>query len=682
MKIFKKLFDSASDLGLPFREKILLVEANEQDAALCFATLAQANFEILCTANCAETFGLLAAGENFHAIITDFHLPDGTAVELLRYAKECNPDLVGIVVAREVDEKLLLDAIHAGASYCIPKTGNYTEHLPRLIKLSREQQLGFKALADAKNDNLEDTGSNRLRASARTSHNQQITEYKGQIAATTIPRLLRTFYQQQSTGTLHITHNGQLTSLYFLDGTIVFVCSSSTDERLGEKLVQLGRITLDDYQTACKLMASSGMRFGTALTTLGIIKLEELKPLVVQHVLALLYSTFDWENGEFVFEYGAKLENEVMLSLSTADVIFAGIRHLKNRDLIDRWLGDCDRILIPTTDPFALFQALTLLPEEAAVLGKIDKPMSVNQVRSISDIESWIVSRTLCGLIETGMLVPFEAKAERLVVEMPRFSEIFDSAPLPVDFDARAAAEFCYEVEITLQRFRAGDHYAVLGTTRTATAAEITAAYRDLAKKFHPDRHSQLASYNLNLKTDLKAIFERIAEAYYTLTEPERRNVYDKAVFPELRTAMPEAKTQVSSDTANIPTPRRLGTRPLPPIVPGVPGSLEYQLALTHYRNREFDKARKALLAAIATDPNNPEYRVALARSLMKMPIYIRQAEDAYLKAIELSPHHADYYAELGLLYQQFSQLPQARKMLQRALELDPNNPIALRAKL
>ena len=119
--------------------------------------------------------------------------------------------------------------------------------------------------------------------------------------------------------------------------------SSSAENRLGEWLVKRGRITRDDYDTACKLMATSGLRFGTALTTLGIIKLEDLKPLVVQHVLRLIYSTFDWDLGDFVFEHGMKLENEVMLSLSTADVIFAGIRHLKNRDLIDKWLGDCDR---------------------------------------------------------------------------------------------------------------------------------------------------------------------------------------------------------------------------------------------------------------------------------------------------------------------------------------------------
>jgi curved DNA-binding protein CbpA/CheY-like chemotaxis protein len=694
MKIFKKLFDGVGSSSTPARDRVLLVESNEQDAALCFATLSKANFDVRRVTSCADSFKLLRSGANFQAIVSNFYLSDGTAVQILKYAKEHSPDTITIVVAPEIEESLILEAINAGASYCIPKVDSYGDNLPQLIKLSREQHIGFKTMAD--------TGVPATRSGAfkpvPTTGELRSTGYKGQLTSITIPRLLRAFYQQQSTGALHIKRDEEITSLYFIDGAIVFAGSSSAENRLGEWMVSRGRISRDDYGTACKLMATSGLRFGTALTTLGIIKLEDLKPLVVQHVLRLIYSTFDWDSGDFVFESGIKLENEVMLSLSTADVIFAGIRHLGHRELIDKWLGDCDRILIQTSDPFALFQALTLHPDEAAVIEKIDKPMSVNQVRSISELNEDVVSRTLCGLIETGMLVPFETREERLVIEMPKFSELFDdAAPMPLDFDARAAAEFCYEVETTLRRFQAGDHYTVLGIQRNATVEQITNSFRGLAKKFHPDRHSQMASYNLNLKTDLKAIFERIAEAYYTLSDQDRRFSYDQSLNKDSVPARPSSLGNLSSQSgsslntnplANLrlaPFPKQSGgqgTRPLPQIIPGLPGSDEYQVALEYYSRRDYDQARKVLLQAIDADPDNAEYRIAFARSLMKIPLYIRQAEDAYLKAIELDPNNADYYAELGLLYQQFSQIGQARKMLQRALELDPINPIALRAKI
>lgn len=63
------------------------------------------------------------------------------------------------------------------------------------------------------------------------------------------------------------------------------------------------------------------------------------------------------------------------------------------------------------------------------------------------------------------------------------------------------------------------DHYAVLGLEQGASAADIKRAYRRLSRRYHPginpgDRAAQ-------------ALFERINEAYETLTDPVRREQYD-----------------------------------------------------------------------------------------------------------------------------------------------------------
>src|SRR5437016_5365021 len=148
MKIFKKLFDSVGS-GAPVKEKVLLVESDDQDAAVCFNTLVQANFEVHRVANCAESFQLLKSGTAYKAIVTNFYLSDGTAVELLRYAKVRSPDTIAIVLAREVDENLLLEAINAGASYCIPQAEGQGNHLAQLIKLGHEQNVGLKKMASS-----------------------------------------------------------------------------------------------------------------------------------------------------------------------------------------------------------------------------------------------------------------------------------------------------------------------------------------------------------------------------------------------------------------------------------------------------------------------------------------------------------------------------------------------------
>jgi curved DNA-binding protein CbpA len=68
----------------------------------------------------------------------------------------------------------------------------------------------------------------------------------------------------------------------------------------------------------------------------------------------------------------------------------------------------------------------------------------------------------------------------------------------------------------------APDPYSVLGVPRTATAAEIRAAYRALGARFHPDRHQG------NPLEELAATrMQEINRAYESLSDPRRRAAHD-----------------------------------------------------------------------------------------------------------------------------------------------------------
>src|ERR1700737_4459892 len=77
------------------------------------------------------------------------------------------------------------------------------------------------------------------------------------------------------------------------------------------------------------------------------------------------------------------------------------------------------------------------------------------------------------------------------------------------------------ETKMSTKDFLEKDYYKALGVAKTAKPAEIKAAYRKLARKYHPDANKGDAS--------AEERFKEISEAHSVLADPQRRKEYDEA---------------------------------------------------------------------------------------------------------------------------------------------------------
>lgn len=90
------------------------------------------------------------------------------------------------------------------------------------------------------------------------------------------------------------------------------------------------------------------------------------------------------------------------------------------------------------------------------------------------------------------------------------------------------------------------NYYEVLGVKKDASIVEIKKAYREMAKKYHPDK---LINKSETLRNEAESKFKECSEAYNILKDVNEKEAYDKKITKSKRMDFGE-KVQARANTS------------------------------------------------------------------------------------------------------------------------------------
>jgi len=252
---------------------------------------------------------------------------------------------------------------------------------------------------------------------------------EGRLDETPFPELLVRLCRSGETGVLNVCRGNRIRTFHVAGGRCVFATSDDPDDGLISYLFRRGGISLQDREEAIKRLLTNH-RVGTILRELGVIDDDDLRDMVRQQVGEIVFDTFRWDGGDYVFREGELPSNEdITLDSDLAGLVAEGIKRVGSWTRVIRGCGGMDNPLTLTPGYLDILDAAGAGVAEWEIVNVMKTPQTPRRVCRQTDIGDfhacqivWMLK--LLGAVEDRPVELDEAEP----VELP---EGFHDAPLP-----------------------------------------------------------------------------------------------------------------------------------------------------------------------------------------------------------------------------------------------------------
>lgn len=451
-----------------------------------------------------------------------------------------------------------------------------------------------------------------------------------------------------TTGMLDIRHQGTHRRIYVQGGAPVFMQSNAQGENVGHLLRRRGRLADVDYRRAVEHMKANGTTLQQALLSLRLASESELARAYVLLAGELLPHAIGMADGAYSFQETDAFVGRVPTGhFDLPRVIMEGVRdHVHPPQALEFFSGRERRRLVRTPR----FDALWSVFEDVfgasslrdAVDGVADHFTLLKDASDYSGVALRLYAMCVAGMIHPGGIM---VAADE------------DEVPEEEPTSPGEAQKIRDRIEAFHQKLSDRDHFALFGVERDTSVDRIKQAYFELAREWHEDRFAAV-QLEAATRTKVKTIFQRITEAYETLTDPVRRQEY--LVYLERR------DRGLSTNVNEVLHAEQLFDRA--------------QLLL---KRRAWAEAANVIEQALRLNPGEPLYEASLAWARFHLDKRSRDNVVSCVRALKKATRSQEnlpvayhYLAQIFFAREKFDE---AKKWWKMCLEWDPDHVDAQR---
>lgn len=217
---------------------------------------------------------------------------------------------------------------------------------------------------------------------------ERTSQYRGDLRQTALPEMLAIIHQARVAGVIEAVLGEVTKRIYLENGYVVHASSSDLADSLGGYLRRIGKLSEAEFRTAMAKRAASGRRLGELLIEQGTLSPAQIFQAIRDHVEAIVWSLFAWEEGDVTFNIGAIDSREmVRIQIPLRQVVVQGVKRSANAKSLVARMGGKETLF----GPFYKLEEL------------IDVALDSEEYRLLAMVDG---KRTLYELATKGPLAP------------------------------------------------------------------------------------------------------------------------------------------------------------------------------------------------------------------------------------------------------------------------------------